>query len=132
MLVLARKTSETVVIGEGITLEILQIKGGQVRMGITAPADVKILRGELKHPAIQPENEFEEESTCREPSSSHSYPGNHLRRKHANDQKCGNGNPSSRYRSNQVQNRAVRKVHIAGSGFPDNSRVVEVKIANVG
>jgi carbon storage regulator CsrA len=31
-----------------ITVEILQIKGNTVRLGISAPRDVKIMRGELK------------------------------------------------------------------------------------
>lgn len=48
MLVLSRKTNETIVIDGRITLEVLQIKGNQIRIGINAPADVRILRGELK------------------------------------------------------------------------------------
>jgi carbon storage regulator len=48
MLVLSRKINETIVIDERITLEILQIKGNQIRIGINAPAHVRVLRGELK------------------------------------------------------------------------------------
>ncbi len=48
MLVLSRKTNETIVIDGRITLEVLQIKGNQIRLGINAPADVRVLRGELK------------------------------------------------------------------------------------
>jgi carbon storage regulator len=47
MLVLSRKTNETIVIDGRITLEILQIKGNQIRVGINAPASVRIRRGEL-------------------------------------------------------------------------------------
>lgn len=48
MLVLSRKKSETIIIDGRITIEVLQIKGNQIRIGINAPADVKVLRGELK------------------------------------------------------------------------------------
>lgn len=48
MLVLSRKTNETILIDGRITLEILQIKGNQIRIGINAPSDVRVLRGELK------------------------------------------------------------------------------------
>ncbi len=47
MLVLSRKPGEKVVIGENITLTILEVVGTRVRVGIDAPADVRILRGEL-------------------------------------------------------------------------------------
>ncbi len=48
MLVLSRRMNETIVIDGRITLEVLQIKGNQIRLGINAPADVRVLRGELK------------------------------------------------------------------------------------
>jgi carbon storage regulator len=47
MLVLSRKPGEKVVIGEGITVTVLEIVGNRVRLGIEAPGDVRILRGEL-------------------------------------------------------------------------------------
>lgn len=47
MLVLTRKTDQKIHIGCGITITILRVHGGMVRMGIEAPSDVKILRGEL-------------------------------------------------------------------------------------
>ena len=48
MLVLSRKRNEKVLIDGGITVEVLQIKGNTVRLGISAPSDVKVMRGELK------------------------------------------------------------------------------------
>lgn len=51
MLVLSRKASEVIVIGSGesrITIEVVRVQGDRVTLGITAPQDVKILRGELK------------------------------------------------------------------------------------
>ena len=47
MLVLSRKQSETVHLGSDITITVLGVRGGTVKMGIEAPANVRILRGEL-------------------------------------------------------------------------------------
>jgi carbon storage regulator len=44
MLVLARKTSETIQIGEHITVKVLSIRGGQVKLGIEAPDGVRVSR----------------------------------------------------------------------------------------
>lgn len=48
MLVLSRKEGERLVIGDNITLVVSKICGNRVTVGIEAPADVKIFRGELK------------------------------------------------------------------------------------
>jgi carbon storage regulator CsrA len=47
MLVLTRKTQERIHIGDNITISILKLKGNTVRIGIEAPRDVRVLRGEL-------------------------------------------------------------------------------------
>jgi len=47
MLVLTRKTDEFVRIGDNILVRVLGVKGRVVRLGIEAPADISILRGEL-------------------------------------------------------------------------------------
>ena len=47
MLVLARKTNDSIVGGDGIRIKVVDIKGNCVRLRIEAPADVRILRGEL-------------------------------------------------------------------------------------
>ncbi len=47
MLVLSRKEGEKLVIGDNITLVVSKISGNRVTLGIEAPADVKIFRGEL-------------------------------------------------------------------------------------
>jgi len=47
MLVLARRRNEGIVIGEGITVTIVEVRGNQVRLGIEAPKDVRVLREEL-------------------------------------------------------------------------------------
>jgi carbon storage regulator CsrA len=47
MLVLSRKYQEKIRIGDGITITVLRAKGKAVRLGIEAPADVPVIRGEL-------------------------------------------------------------------------------------
>lgn len=47
MLVLTRKLSERIVIGDNITITIVKVEGNKVRVGIDAPADVVIYRQEL-------------------------------------------------------------------------------------
>jgi carbon storage regulator len=47
MLCLSRKCGERIKIGENIWLTVVAIRGGKVRLGITAPDDVVILREEL-------------------------------------------------------------------------------------
>src|SRR5690606_9373172 len=47
MLVLTRKQQQQIQVGEGVTITILRIKGGSVRIGIEAPSDVRIIRSEL-------------------------------------------------------------------------------------
>lgn len=47
MLVLSRKCQEIVVIGGNITVTILEVRGGRVRLGIDAPADVSVHRLEV-------------------------------------------------------------------------------------
>lgn len=51
MLVLSRRPQEAVLIYSGasrITIEVVKVQGDRVTLGIAAPKDVKILRGELK------------------------------------------------------------------------------------
>ena len=48
MLVLSRKKNETVIIDGNIEIEVLQVKGNTIRLGIKAPREVQVLRGELK------------------------------------------------------------------------------------
>ena len=47
MLVLSRKVGEKLVIDGNITVEVVKVQGNRITIGINAPADVKILRGEL-------------------------------------------------------------------------------------
>jgi carbon storage regulator len=47
MLVLTRKSGETVHIGHDITVTCLQIRGKVMKIGIDAPSSIRVLRGEL-------------------------------------------------------------------------------------
>jgi len=51
MLVLSRKEGEKLIIGDNITLVVSKICGNRVTLGIEAPVDVKIFRGELAESA---------------------------------------------------------------------------------
>lgn len=48
MLVLTRRDREIICIGPDIAVQILSIRNGIVRIGIEAPADVAIVRDEIK------------------------------------------------------------------------------------
>ena len=47
MLILTRREGESVKIGDGITITVLDVKGNQVRLGIEAPKDVAVHREEI-------------------------------------------------------------------------------------
>jgi len=54
MLVLSRKVGEKIVIGDNITITINRIAGNRVTVGVDAPGDVHILRGELQRTLALP------------------------------------------------------------------------------
>jgi carbon storage regulator len=47
MLILQRKAGESLVIGDDITVTVVSVEGGRVRLAISAPKDTPILRSEL-------------------------------------------------------------------------------------
>jgi carbon storage regulator len=55
MLVLMRKSNESIVIGDNITVTVLGIEGDKVKLGISAPREISILRHELFQ-AVQEQN----------------------------------------------------------------------------
>ena len=65
MLILTRKLGEALKLGQGITLRIIEIKGGQVRIGIDAPAELPIYREEV-YEKLQAENRLSSESSMDE------------------------------------------------------------------
>lgn len=61
MLVLSRKEGERISIGDNITLIVSKVSGNRVTIGIEAPRDVKVVRGELQ---IQSGTEIELEANA--------------------------------------------------------------------
>ena len=60
MLVLTRKRHEKIRIGDDVTITILRINANHVRVGIEAPPQVRVTRGELKRfeiDIVEPSNE---------------------------------------------------------------------------
>lgn len=47
MLVITRKTGEVVHVGDDVTITVVECQGNRVRLGIAAPRDKVVLRGEL-------------------------------------------------------------------------------------
>jgi carbon storage regulator len=56
MLILTRKLGEVIRVGDTVVVRVLEVKGNQVRIGIEAPAEVRIYREEV-YRAIRRENE---------------------------------------------------------------------------
>ena len=67
MLILSRKLNEKVVIGDGIVVSIVEIRGDQIKLGIDAPRSVKVFRQEV-YDAIQEENRLAAGSALELPS----------------------------------------------------------------
>lgn len=58
MLVLSRKKDEKIIIGDSITLMVVEIRGDKVRLGIEAPKEVSVHREEV-YEAIKRERALE-------------------------------------------------------------------------
>jgi carbon storage regulator len=74
MLVLSRKIGEQIVIGDNITIVVNRVAGNRISLGIDAPADVRIVRGELKEVV----SAFEDEEADAEPLPLAGVPTFHL------------------------------------------------------
>ncbi|MBN98204.1 MAG: carbon storage regulator [Gemmatimonadetes bacterium] len=57
MLVLTRKSGESIVVGSDIRITVLEIQGRQIRLGIDAPVEISVHRGEV-YGRISAENEL--------------------------------------------------------------------------
>jgi carbon storage regulator len=55
VLILSRKTNEKIMIGDDISITIVEIRGDQIRIGVDAPKSVKVFRKEV-FDAIKEEN----------------------------------------------------------------------------
>jgi carbon storage regulator len=56
MLTISRRVGERILIGDGIVIEVVEVSGGTVRLGITAPREQRIFREELWE-RVKQENE---------------------------------------------------------------------------
>jgi carbon storage regulator len=54
MLVLSRRPGEQVVLGNGITLTVVEVRGGRVRFAFDAPAQARRMRAELARRPREP------------------------------------------------------------------------------
>lgn len=59
MLILTRKVNESLKVGDDVTVTVLGIKGGQIRIGISAPLDVAVHRQEVFERIQQEQGEAE-------------------------------------------------------------------------
>ena len=66
MLILSRKVNERIMIGEDISISIIEIQGDHIRLGINAPKTVKVFRQEV-YDAIKAQNKAAAESTAHLP-----------------------------------------------------------------
>lgn len=57
MLVLSRRESQRIQLGKSIVVTIVRVKGDRVRLGIEAPNDIRVLRGELE-PRTAPQDDL--------------------------------------------------------------------------
>lgn len=62
MLILTRRVGESLVIGDEISVKVLGVKGGQVRLGVDAPRDIAIHRQEVAERTTMSELETEDAS----------------------------------------------------------------------
>ena len=56
MLILRRKTGDSLLIDGGVRIVVLAVEGSSVRLGIDAPADTRVMRGEILN-QVERENE---------------------------------------------------------------------------
>lgn len=59
MLILTRKVGESLLIGDDISITILNMRGNQIKIGVNAPKDVSVHREEIYQRIKELENESE-------------------------------------------------------------------------
>lgn len=57
MLVLSRKKDEKILIGDNITVMVIEIRGDKVRLGIDAPKEVRVHREEVYNAIMRDRND---------------------------------------------------------------------------
>jgi carbon storage regulator len=56
MLILSRRPGESLTIGDDVVVTVIGVSGNQIRLGITAPREVRVLREEI-YKAMREENQ---------------------------------------------------------------------------
>ena len=79
MLILTRKSDEEIKIGSEITIKVLSISEGQVKLGISAPGSIEILRGEIYEKVKQVTIEASQQSK-QKPADLSKLKVNHIRK----------------------------------------------------
>jgi carbon storage regulator len=64
MLVLTRRPGQSILIGDGIEVVVVRVEGDRVVLGIEAPREVRVVRGELLR-AVEAENQVSKEARDR-------------------------------------------------------------------
>lgn len=124
MLVLTRKYQEKIRIGENITITVLRMKGKAVRLGIEAPADVPVVRGEL---AFEAEGDSEAKADHEEPeldSAEEELPGRGRKIAHI-------ARAASEWTTESSPSATVRPAVCPGAGNLKFTRVSREKVAEV-
>ena len=62
MLILTRRVDVSLKVGDDVTITVLGIKGGQIRIGISAPRNVAVHRQEVFERIRQERNEVDEQA----------------------------------------------------------------------
>ena len=61
MLILTRRVGETIMVGDEVTVDVLSIRGNQVRIGINAPREIEVHREEIYERIKAEKGEAQEE-----------------------------------------------------------------------
>jgi carbon storage regulator len=77
MLVLTRKPGQSVMVGDGVEIQVLSVAGEKVRLGVTAPREVGIYRNEV-YERISEDGADEELGEDREEGGSRPAPAGRL------------------------------------------------------
>ena len=95
MLILTRKESERIYLGDDIVLTVVRIGGDKVRIGVEAPSDVRVLRLELSEPDSQ--GRVDGQLDRKRPSQARTTDGRHSQpRKELGRQEPGRQGPTRR------------------------------------